>query len=106
MTQHTGFLAHADGKIAGLQTQQRTIEYRKTVCPKDQVELLDLDVARLQREIDRLLTIRKDVEKSMSKEDLAAYDASRVKPKTDLEKRAEIEEMNRRMNENKDRPGI
>jgi hypothetical protein len=106
MNQQQGFLAHADGTIAGLKSQQVAIEYRKTICPKDQVEILDLDVARLQREIDRLVIIRTDVESKLSKEEIAQYEASRVKPKTELEKRAEIEEMNRRMNENKDRPGI
>jgi hypothetical protein len=106
MNQQQGFLAHADGTIAGLKSQQTTIEYRKTICPADQVELLNKDTDRLQREIDRLVIIRKDITSKLSAEELAAYEASRVKPKTELEKRAEIEEMNRRMNENKDRPGI
>jgi hypothetical protein len=106
MNQQQGFLAHADGTIAGLKSQQATIEYRKTICPADQVELLTRDTDRLQREIDRLGIIRKDITSKLSAEEIKDYEASRVKPKTELEKRAEIEEMNRRMNENKDRPGI
>lgn len=106
MNQQQGFLAHADGTIAGLKTWQGQIEYRKTICPSDHIEVLNLDVARLQRQLDRLAIIRKDITSKLSKDEIAAYDASRIKPKTELEKRAEIEEMNRRMNENKDRPGI
>lgn len=106
MNQQQGFLAHADGTIAGLKSQQFTIEYRKTICPADQVELLDKDVARLQREIDRLVIIREDVSSKLSEDEIAEYNASRVRAKTDLEKKAEIAEMNRLMNENKDRPGI
>lgn len=104
MNQQQGYLAHVDGSIAGLKGQQTALAYRKSRAESDHIEILNVDDARLQREIDRLQTIRKDVVSKLSKEEIAQYDASRVREKTDLEKRAEIEEMNRLMNENKDRP--
>ena len=99
-------LAHADNCIRGRQTEQRMFRQRREKANSTNAQILSLDEARLQREIDRLQGIREDLASKLTADELVAYDATRVVVKSEAQLKLERAAQVKAMNENKDRPGI